>query len=253
MLTEERKQLMLETLRNEGRVVAKEFALRVGASEDTIRRDLRELAREGLLQRVHGGALPASKAMADLNARGAVSIAEKGAIGRAAAAMIQSGQVVFLDGGTTAAQIARSLSTELKATIVTHSPTVAVALADHAADVILVGGRLFRHSMVAVGATARDEIARIRADLYFMGVTGVHPEVGLTTGDAEEAAIKRAILEASGETVVLASPEKLGAASPFVIAPLTEASVVLTTDNVEQERLAPYRRIGLTIVRAPMA
>jgi DeoR/GlpR family transcriptional regulator of sugar metabolism len=230
--------------------VAKDFAATVGTSEDTIRRDLRELAREGLLQRVHGGALPASKAVADLNTRQSVSTAEKLAIGRAAAAMVQTGQVVFLDGGTTAIHVARSLSSSLKATIVTHSPTVAVALADHAVEVIIVGGRLFRHSMVAVGAAARDEIARIRADIYFMGVTGVHPEVGLTTGDVEEAAIKRAILQASGETVVLASPEKLGAASPFVVATLADISTILTAQTVSPEVLAPYAGAGVSIVRA---
>jgi DeoR/GlpR family transcriptional regulator of sugar metabolism len=250
MLTEERKQQILETLRRNGRVVAKDFAAEVGTSEDTIRRDLRELARDGLLQRVHGGALPASKAVADLKTRKSVSAAEKTVIGRAAAAMVQSGQVVFLDGGTTAGEIARQLSPSLRATIVTHSPTIVVALADHAAEVILIGGRLFRHSMVTTGAAAREEIARIRADIYFMGVTGVHPELGLTTGDAEEAAIKRAILKASGETIVLASPEKLGAASPFLVAQLSDASTILTTDSVSAEQLAPYASAGVSIIRA---
>jgi DeoR/GlpR family transcriptional regulator of sugar metabolism len=250
MLTEERKQLILDMLRRHGRVVAKEFAVQVGTSEDTIRRDLRELAREGMLQRVHGGALPASRAVADLKTRKSISAAEKTAIGRAAAGMVQSGQVVFLDGGTTAVEIVRHLPASLRATIVTHSPTIAVALADHAAEVILIGGRLFRHSMVTTGAAAREEIARIRADIYFMGVTGVHPELGLTTGDAEEAAIKRAILQTSGETVVLTSPEKLGAASPFLVAPLSGASVLLTTESVPLEELAPYASAGVGIVRA---
>jgi DeoR/GlpR family transcriptional regulator of sugar metabolism len=138
----------------------------------------------------------------------------------------------------------------VRCSIVTHSPTIAVALADHAAEVILIGGRLFRHSMVTTGAAAREEIARIRADIYFMRVTGVHPELGLTTGDAEEAAIKRAILKASGETIVLASPEKLGAASPFLVAKLSDASTVLTTDSVSAEQLAPYASAGVSIIRA---
>lgn len=250
MLTEERKRLIMEVLGSQGRIVAKDFAVKLGTSEDTIRRDLRELARDGLLQRVHGGALPASRAVADLSVRRSVSTVEKAAIGRAAAAMVQSGQVVFLDGGTTAAQIARHLSPALKATVVTHSPAIAVALADHAVEVILIGGRLFRHSMVTVGAAARDDIARIRADIYFMGVTGAHPEVGLTTGDAEEAAIKRAIMKAAGETVVLASPEKLGAASPFVIAPLGDASTLLTTADVPQRQLEAYVEAGIGILRA---
>jgi DeoR/GlpR family transcriptional regulator of sugar metabolism len=250
MLTEERRRLILGALGRDGRVIAKAFAAEIGTSEDTIRRDLRELAREGLVQRVHGGALPASRAVADLGVRRSVSTSDKAAIGRAAARMIQPGQVVFVDGGTTALQIGRHLGRELKAVIVTHSPTVAVELADHAAEVILIGGRLFRHSMVTVGAAAREEVERVHADLFFMGVTGVHPEAGLTTGDAEEAAIKRAILQNAGETVVLASPEKLGAASPFVIAPATDASTILTSAAAPEAPLRALEALGLTVIRA---
>ena len=252
MLTQQRKQYVLDVLHRDGRVVAKELAAELTLSEDTVRRDLRELAGAGLLQRVHGGALPASRAVQDLGARQGVSTAEKAAIGRAAAGMVRPGQVVFLDGGTTAIQLARSLDRDLTATIVTHSPSVAVELIDHAVDVLLIGGRLFKHSMVAVGASAMEAIGRIRADVYFMGVTGIHPEVGLTTGDAEEAAIKRALVAAAAETVVLASPEKLGAASPFLIVPTMDASVLLTVDTVDPQRLEPYEELGVTVIRAPV-
>ena len=90
----------------------------------------------------------------------------------------------------------------------------------------MLGGRLFRHSMVNVGADVIAAAARLRADLFFLGATGVHPDAGLSTGDAEEAAVKRALHERAAETVVLASPEKLLAASPFVIAPLAAASLL---------------------------
>src|SRR5690349_9255417 len=109
MLTSQRKLILLDLLRQEGRLVAKTIAARLDVSEDTIRRDLRELAGEGLLQRVHGGALPASPAMADFAARQHISTDDKSAIGRAAAQLIQPGQVVFLDGGTTSAQLVRHL------------------------------------------------------------------------------------------------------------------------------------------------
>jgi DeoR/GlpR family transcriptional regulator of sugar metabolism len=253
MLTRQRRQYVLDVLQRDGRVVAKELAAELRLSEDTVRRDLRELAGAGLLQRVHGGGLPASRAVQDLGARQRVSTAEKAAIGRAAAGMVRPGQVVFLDGGTTAVQLARRLDRDLKATIVTHSPSVAVELIDHAVDVLLIGGRLFKHSMVAVGASAMEAIGRIRADVYFMGVTGIHPEVGLTTGDIEEAAIKRALAAAAAETVVLASPEKLGAASPFLIVAVADASVLLTVDAVDPKRLEPYERLGVTVIRAPVA
>ena len=227
MLTSQRKKLLLDRLAAEGQLVAKSLALELGTSEDTIRRDLRELAAEGKLQRVHGGALPASAAMGDLEAREQVSVADKAALGRWGASLVRPGQVVILDGGTTALQVARHLAPGLRATVVTHSPTVAVALAAHPGlEIRMLGGRLFRHSMVNIGADVLFAAARLRADLFFLGVTGVHPEAGLSTGDAEEAAVKRALHERSAETVVLASPEKLMAASPFAVAALSEISVL---------------------------
>ena len=227
MLTTQRKKLLLARLAAEGQLVAKALAHEFGTSEDTIRRDLRELAAEGLLQRVHGGALPASAAMGDLAVREQVSTADKVALGRFGASLVKPGQVVILDGGTTALQVARHLAPGLRATIVTHSPTVAIELAQHVGvEILLLGGRLFRHSMVNVGADVIAAASRLRADLFFLGVTGVHPDAGLSTGDAEEAAVKRALHARAAETVVLASPEKLMAASPFVVAPLSEISLL---------------------------
>src|ERR1700723_3165974 len=101
MLTRQRKTLILARLKSDGQVVAKVLAQETGLSEDTIRRDLRELAAEGLLQRVHGGALPASPAVGDFAARLNLATDEKRMIGKAAAAMVQPGQAVILDGGTT--------------------------------------------------------------------------------------------------------------------------------------------------------
>lgn len=228
MLTTVRKKLILTRLATHGQIVAKDLALELRISEDTIRRDLRELAQIGKLQRVHGGALPLSPAIGDLQAREHVSTQEKIELGRAGAALIRSQQVVILDGGTTALQVARHLAPDLRATIVTHSPTVAVEAAKHPhVDIMMLGGRLFRHSMVNVGAAVMDAASRLRADIYFMGVTGAHPEAGLSTGDAEEAAIKRTLHQRAAETVVLASAEKLMAASPFLVASLHEISLLM--------------------------
>src|SRR5215213_5276064 len=155
MLNKQRKQYILDILKRDGQIVAKSLSEELGLSEDTIRRDLRDLAQEGLLQRVHGGALPASPAVVDFPQRQQIATEAKCQLGRTAAQMIQPGQVVILDGGTTAVQIARHLPPTLSATIVTHSPSVAVELASHPrVEVILIGGRLFKHSVVAVGAAA---------------------------------------------------------------------------------------------------
>jgi DeoR/GlpR family transcriptional regulator of sugar metabolism len=251
MLTTQRKQLILKVLKRDGQIIAKSFSQELGLSEDTIRRDLRELAHEGLLQRVHGGALPASPAIADLTARQRIATAAKIEIGRAAARMVQPGQIVILDGGSSAAQLAHHLSTDLRATVVTHSPSIAVELERHPLiEVVLIGGRLFRHSMVALGASTIEAISRIRADTYFMGATGVRVDVGLSTGDLEEAHVKRALISSAAETVVLASSEKLNAASPYIIAPITEISGIVTERGVSEAITAPFAALGITITRA---
>ena len=249
MLTSERKALIQQVLRQEGRLVAKEFSQKLGVSEDTIRRDLRELAGEGLLQRVHGGALPASPAIADFGSREQLGSSVKARLGQAAAQMIRPGQIVFLDGGTTNVQLARHLPRDLEAVIVTHSPNIAVELAGHPfVEVELIGGRLFKHSIVTVGATSAEAISRIRADLFFMGATGVHPETGVTTGDREEAAIKQLIARQSAETIVLATRDKLGAASPYQIMPLTDIGTLVTVSGLPDELLLPLKSSGVAVV-----
>ena len=251
MLTTQRKKAILDALARDGQVLAAELSVQFGVSEDTVRRDLRELSAEGLLQRVHGGALPASPAVAPFAQREALDTTEKRRIARRAAQMIAPGQVAIVDGGTTSALLVSQLPADLRATIVTHSPSVAVALAAHPSiDVILIGGRLYKHSIVAVGAAAMEGIARIHADLYFMGVTGVHPVAGLSTGDFEEAAIKRALAERAAETVVLASQSKLRAASQFVIGDISLAQTVVVEKETDAALTKPIEAAGVTVVRA---
>ncbi len=251
MLTTQRKQQILTILKRQGQVIAKDVAGAMEVSEDTIRRDLRELAQEGLLQRVHGGALPASPAVADFAGRESITPEGKVAIGRAAAGMIRAGQVVILDGGTTARQVARHIPLELKATVVTHSPTIALELVQHPeVEVILIGGRMFKHSVVAVGAAAIEAIAGIHADTYFMGVTGVHAKTGLTTGDYEEAAVKRALSHAAAETFVLASSEKLGAASPYAVVGLDEISGIITEKAADKSLTKAFENRKIAVIRA---
>ncbi len=251
MLTDQRKTAILTALRRDGQVLARQLSETFGVSEDTIRRDLRELAAEGKLQRVHGGALPASAADADYARRVPLESDGKRALAQAAARLIEDGQVVILDGGTTAVELARQLPPALKATVVTHSPSVAVELVAHpGVEVIVIGGRLFKHSIVTVGAAALDALAAIRADLYFMGVTGVHPRAGLSTGDLEEAYMKRALASHAAETVVLASADKLNAASQYQIGALSLATSIMVERDADATHVDSLVAAGATIVRA---
>jgi DeoR/GlpR family transcriptional regulator of sugar metabolism len=253
MLTKQRKQLILSRLRKDGQIVAATFSDELGLSEDTIRRDLRALAAQGLLQRVHGGALPSSPALADFATRSELQTSGKLAIARAAAALVQPGQVVFVDGGTTCQKLAQQLPPELKATVVTHSPTIAVELArsEHPhVDVVLMGGYLFKHSVVALGAATLEAINRVHADLYFMGASGIDVRAGLCTGDLEEADVKRALMARSAQTWVLASQEKLNAASPYLIAPCEAATGIVVERGTPARDIAAFEAIGLKVVRA---
>jgi DeoR/GlpR family transcriptional regulator of sugar metabolism len=229
MLAAQRRDYLLEALRRDGKIIAKDVAADLGLSEDSVRRDLRELAAEGLCQRVYGGALPTSPAMADYHGRATVSVPGKQKVAVAAADLIRPGSTVILDGGTTAMALAGVLPASLACIVITHSPTVAAALLEHPRiEVFILGGKLFKHSAVACGAVAVEAAQQISADAFFMGVTGVHPDAGLTTGDADEAAMKRVLAGRAAETYVLASAEKIGAASPYQVIPLGQASAVIT-------------------------
>src|SRR5215468_6071629 len=131
MLAAQRRDYLLEALRRDGKVVAKDVAADLGLSEDSVRRDLRELAAEGLCQRVYGGALPVSPAMADYAGRAAVSVRGKQQVAAVAAGLIHPGSTVIIDGGTTALALVRTLPPSLTCTVITHSPTVAAALVEH--------------------------------------------------------------------------------------------------------------------------
>ena len=251
MLTSQRKQRILEQLLKEGQVLSKDLSVRFEVSEDTVRRDLRELAAEGRLQRVHGGALPSSSATATFSERKSLKTDAKRKVAQKGAELISSGQVVIIDGGTTTSELIACLPDDLRITVVTHSPSIALGLSEHPSiEVILIGGRLFKHSVVTVGAATIEGIGKIQADIFFMGVTGVHAEAGLTTGDYEEACIKRAFSGRAAETVVLVSPEKINAASPFVIGDLGLIDTIVVDSAADENWVRSIEEKGVTVMKA---
>jgi DeoR/GlpR family transcriptional regulator of sugar metabolism len=228
MLSAQRRTHLLDLLEREGRIVAKEAAASLSVSEDSIRRDLRDLADAGQCIRVYGGALPVPAADRPFAERLSLETDSKERVARVAAARIRPGSTVIIDAGTTALALARLLPDDPTLTVITPSPAVALAVAEHSpARVIMIGGELGRHSMVANGALAAEAIRRLSADACFLGVTGVHPEHGLTTGELDDAATKRALAERSTEVYVLASEEKIGAVSRYPVLDLDEVTEVI--------------------------
>ncbi|MGX6606147.1 DeoR/GlpR family DNA-binding transcription regulator [Micromonosporaceae bacterium Da 78-11] len=248
MLSAQRKTLLLERLRVDGRLVAKDVAVELGISEDSIRRDLRELAAAGLCQRVYGGALPTSPAVADYATRQQVEPDSKRRVAQRAAQLVESGMSIILDGGTTTLALVGALPDTFACTVITHSPTIATALLAHPGiEVLIIGGKLYKHSAVACGAAAVEAAQAYKADLFFLGVTGVHPGAGLTTGDADEAAMKRALAARAADTWALASVEKMGAASPYLVLPTTQVSGIITDSPATSPVVTELLNQGVTV------
>jgi DeoR/GlpR family transcriptional regulator of sugar metabolism len=248
MLTDERRDQILERLRVQGRVLASDLVDQFQVSPDTIRRDLRDLDEAGALRRVHGGALPRRGDTDPLPVRARRAPEAKASIARRAAQLVSNGDVVILDGGTTTLELARALPSSVSATVVTNSLPIALALADHPGiEPIVIGGNLRARSRVTVGAAAVAALERIRADVLFLGVCGLHPEIGVTVEDAEEREGKRAMIAGAAEIVGLADDDKLGTALPFVVAPMA-AVTKLVTDASDGRVLAPYRALGIELI-----
>lgn len=251
MLKEERHQYILETLHHEGKVLASELATLLNVSEDTVRRDLHELADAHLIQRVHGGALLPSPTLVNYADRQKQAIQAKTEIARAAVKLVQNGQVIIFDGGTTTLQVAQYLPTDLQATVITNSAPIAMALSAHShVEIILVGGKFYKNSLVAVGVETVETLRTFRADLCMLGVCSLHPDLGLSVPTLEEAYVKRAMIASSADVVALASADKLNTAAPYIVGPLRDLTHLITEAKVPVASLTPYQNLGIMVIRA---
>jgi DeoR/GlpR family transcriptional regulator of sugar metabolism len=249
MLKTERQRRILDILQSEGRILAADLPARLGVSGHTARRDLEELADAGQLQRVHGGAVPRSPAAPTYAAPREQSVAGKRAVAQAAAGLLEPGQVVILDGGTTALALADEIPPGLRATFITHSPPVAAALGAHRGlDVLVVGGTLDPDAMVSVGAATLDAYRRVTADLCFLGVWSLHAEHGISGRYHEEAEVRRVLVERADRVVGLCTRDKLGTVSAFSSAPATALTHLATEPGVPEELLAPFRDLGIRVL-----
>jgi DeoR family transcriptional regulator of aga operon len=228
----------------------------LGVSVVTVRSDLALLASEGVLQRVRGGAIPAPRPTGERSLEEGLSAAsdEKAAIGREAAASVSSGQSIVLDVGTTPLAIAHALVAreELRdVTVITNGLSTALALepAIPRFTVVVTGGTLrpLQHSLVE--PLASEMLERIRADIAFIGCTGVHPEAGVTNVNLPEATLKRRMLQAATRRVVVADSSKLGVVDLGRVAAPDEFDRLLTGAGAADGLVAALEEAGLAVTR----
>lgn len=252
LLLRERKILIQERLKVDGRVLAADLAAEFRVSEDTIRRDLREMAAAGLCERVYGGALPlAPTSSLTLSQRVAMAPERKAALARASVGFIAPESTVFLDAGSANLAIAQLIDPDLKATIVTNTPLIAAALMEKPGiDLILVGGPLNRAVGAAVGARAQRDVEQLRPDLCILGTCGADAEAGLTAIYFEDAEFKRLVASRSRALLVAVTNDKLGTAASHAVVGMDQVAKLVLEADAPTHQVAAFQASGTTIVMA---
>jgi DeoR/GlpR family transcriptional regulator of sugar metabolism len=250
-LAHERRERLLTTLARDQRILSLRIARDLGVSDDTIRRDLEQLEREGLLRRVHGGALPIpfSPALGSYSERSQRDAQLKRRLGEAGATLLQSDMTVMLYGGTTILQVARSLAAETPLTLVTNDPQVALEIgrSPRRAECILIGGRFSPRHALTLGAVAVEAIQSMRFDLVLLGTCAIDAAFGIASADQEDAYLQRAAIASSARAVALVTPEKLGTCAPFRIAPVAALEKIVTVTEAPAATTASLREAGVLI------
>ena len=246
MLVGERRRRIVDILHTNERAQVDELAVELGVSESTIRRDLQLLSRRGVVVRTHGGVLPPSRFEPTFREKETEHPAQKKAIARAAARLVEAGQTVFLDAGTSTLELARLLRGRTDVTIATNSVSIAMELAS-STNLVLSGGSVKEATLALVGPLAERAIEQMHPDIAFIGMNGVSVEAGFTTPTWEEAATKSRMIQAARVAVVLADNSKLGAVTFAHVARLDEVQVLITDDQASSDEVARLRESGLEV------
>jgi len=252
MLNEERRRSIVEMLDRDGRVLVTDLAKYFRTSQITIRKDLEVLDSQGRIHRTHGGALPVqTEALLDptLREKEKLHRKEKMRIAAAAAQMVEEGQCVLLDSGTTTTAIASALKKIGKLIVITNAVNIAAALSGTDIDVILTGGMLRKNSFSLVGPVAEQALRQLSADILFLGVDGFDTKAGLFTPNLLEAQVNRIMAEISRTTVAVCDSSKFGRRSLCNIMPTTSVGHVITDKNIGKRDLLAMREAGIRVTR----
>lgn len=245
---DERRAFVLNSLSATGRLTTTELSAQFNISEDSARRDFRELAAEGLIQRVHGAALPLSPATMPFAARYKIASGVKDKLAQKAATYIKPGQTILFDGGTTNLAVAKHIPPALACTAITNSPPIALALADHPhIKTIIIGGTFDKHSQMTLGASVLEAVQQINADICFFGVHSIDAKAGLTTADIDEATIKAAMIQATTESIAVATSDKIGTQAAYKIGSVNQLTRLVTNAAENTPQLTAISQYGTLI------
>lgn len=255
---EARQQRILRSIIHDNVVAVGELATLLQVSPATVRRDLKVLQQRGLLHRTHGGATPIDQSLyaslpldSSYEEQVRQHATAKRRIGLAAAALIADGDTVALTPGTTTAQVARSIHNRQGVTVIVTTVNVALELSNRQDLTVFVPGGFMRPSWFSlIGPSTIRAIRDFAIDKLFLGVNGIHPQRGLTSGNHDEAAVNRALVEQARRKIAVADHTKLGAVTSAVIGPATMIDTLITDTESTEEALAPFRELGIEVIQA---
>jgi DeoR/GlpR family transcriptional regulator of sugar metabolism len=242
MLKEERQSFIIKQLNLHNKVLSSDLSAQLNVSEDTVRRDLNELAESGKILKVYGGAL--SKSFQYPFGQNEVYAKDsKKEIAKKAISLIQSGMVLLGGGGTTMIEVARMIPDNLQGTFFTVSPLVALELAERSSmEVILIGGQLSKNSHINFGATVISQLSEIKVDLCFLGTNGLSLEEGVTDSDWEVVQVKKAMIKSAQKTAIVSIAEKLNSIKRMKVCNLNAISYLITDLNPKDKALEGYSK-----------
>jgi DeoR/GlpR family transcriptional regulator of sugar metabolism len=251
ILAAERQQQILDRLGRDGRVLAAALAETFSTSEDTIRRDLRDLAGRGLCRRVYGGALPVSPAARPAQVRANEATDRKAALGLALAELVVPGSLVFIDSGSTNLAAARAFPDDIRLTAATHDPAIAAALmTKREITLLLIGGRVDPRIGAAFGGRTLADVEALRPDLSLLGVCALDPVAGAAAFDPEDAEIKRALFRNSTSVAAAVLNEKLETGAPFAVGRAESLDYVVLEADAPEYVAGAFAERGISVHRA---
>jgi DeoR/GlpR family transcriptional regulator of sugar metabolism len=246
-----RRKVIINFLAEHGFVSVAELCQLISVSEMTIRRDLADMEKQGLVQRTRGGATITESAFFQISFKAKLTqfVEEKGRIGQAAAAMVRDGDVVILDSGSTTLQVAKHLK-DKRITVVTNALSIASELLDcPQIEIHVAGGLLKKLPVNLIGPQTTNFFRKVRADKLFLGVEGVDVNGGLTVPDVLEAPVKQAMIGSAKQIIVVADHSKLGRNNLSTILPLAKADFLITGREAAAEtveRLGEHIKVIVT-------
>jgi len=253
MIAQERRQRIFEQIESSGVASVRELAERFAVSGITIIRDLQELEQQGLIRRVHGGAISVRGASYEppFIARESHQVEEKRRIAAKAVELINDGDSLILDVGTTTLEIAQALKGKHNLTVLVTNLRAAVELASQPSlQVIVIGGKLRAGELSMVGHLAEQTLRSFQVDKAFIGVGGITLEHGLTEFNFEEAGTKRVMIERARQRIIVADHTKFGKVMLTTVAPLDCADIIITGREVDSEIVTRLSDIGVNVILA---